>query len=127
MQKYARKNLFKTMLTLKEERVEAAKEGIENGAALRVLIDGAWGFASVGTFNLETLTSALSDACKMAKAASSKLKTPIKLVKGKAFEDKVLQNLAKTLHKFPIEDKIATTSAMAKTILSYDRRVKAAP
>ncbi|MEM3641874.1 MAG: DNA gyrase modulator, partial [Candidatus Bathyarchaeia archaeon] len=42
--------LFKTMLTLKEERVEAAKEGIENGAALRVLVGGAWGFASVGTF-----------------------------------------------------------------------------
>ena len=116
--------LFKTMLTLKEERVEAAKEGIENGAALRVLIDGAWGFASVGTFNLETLTSALSDACKMAKAASSKLKTPIKLAKGKAFEDKVLSKPRKNPSQISIEDKIATTSAMAKTILSYDRRVR---
>ena len=38
--------LFKTMLTIKEERVEAAKQGIENGAASRVLVNGAWGFAS---------------------------------------------------------------------------------
>ncbi|MBE0520098.1 TldD/PmbA family protein, partial [Candidatus Bathyarchaeota archaeon] len=45
--------LFKTMLTLKEERVEAAKQGIENGVALRVLVNGAWGFASVGTLNAE--------------------------------------------------------------------------
>ncbi|MEM2547063.1 MAG: DNA gyrase modulator [Candidatus Bathyarchaeia archaeon] len=45
--------LFKTMLTLKEGKVEAAKEGIENGVALKVLVNGAWGFASVGTFNLD--------------------------------------------------------------------------
>jgi predicted Zn-dependent protease len=38
------------MLTIKEERVEAAKEGIENGAALRVLVNGAWGFASWAHF-----------------------------------------------------------------------------
>jgi len=31
--------LFKTMLTLKEGRVEAAKQGIENGTALRVLVE----------------------------------------------------------------------------------------
>ncbi|MEM3055566.1 MAG: DNA gyrase modulator, partial [Candidatus Bathyarchaeia archaeon] len=116
--------LFKTMLTLKEERVEAAKEGIENGAALRVLVDGAWGFASVGTFNLETLSSALSDACKMAKAASLRLKTQIKLAKGKTFEDKVLAKPRKNPSQISIEDKITTTSAIAKTILSHDQRVK---
>ena len=79
--------LFKTMLTLKEGRVEAAKQGIENGAALRVLVNGAWGFASVGTLDFETLNEAISDACKMAKAASSRLKTPIKLIETKAIED----------------------------------------
>jgi len=35
--------LYKTSLTLKEERVEAAKQGIENGVAIRVLVNGAWG------------------------------------------------------------------------------------
>src|SRR5208283_3980280 len=66
--------LLKTMLTLKEERVEAAKQGIENGA---------WGFASVGSFDDEILESAVSDACRMAKMASSRLKTPIKLAEAK--------------------------------------------
>ncbi len=70
--------LCKTMLTLKEKNVEAAKQGIENGAAVRVLVNGAWGFASVGMLDPKTLTDAVSDACKMAKAASSKLKMPIK-------------------------------------------------
>lgn len=116
--------LFKTMLTLKEDRVEAAKQGIENGAALRVLMNGAWGFASVGTLDTETLTNAVSDACKMAKAASSRLKTPIKLIETKAVEDKVLVKTRKDPAKIPIEDKINTTLTMSNTILGYDSRVK---
>jgi TldD protein len=116
--------LFRTMLTLKEGRVEAAKQGIENGAALRVLVRGAWGFASVGNLDVETLTAAVSDACKMAKAASSRLKTPIKLVETKAVEDKVVMKPRKHPSKIPIEDKINTTVAMSNTILGYDKRVK---
>jgi len=116
--------LFKTMLTLKEDRVEAAKHGIENGAALRVLMNGSWGFASVGTLDTETLTNAVSDACKMAKAASSRLKTPIKLIETKAVEDKVLLKPRKDPSKIPIEDKINTTLTMSNTILGYDNRVK---
>jgi predicted Zn-dependent protease len=55
------------MVTLKEGRVEAAKEGVENGVALRVLMKGAWGFASVGILDVETMTSAITDACRMTK------------------------------------------------------------
>ncbi len=69
--------LYKTSLTLKEERVEAAKQGIENGVALRVLVNGAWGFASVGSLDSAILEDAVSDACRMAKLASERLKTPL--------------------------------------------------
>ena len=116
--------LSKTMLTLKEERVEAAKQGIENGTALRVLVNGAWGFASVGTLDTETLTNAVSDACKMAKAASLRLKEPIKLVKAKAVEDKVSMTPRKDPSKILIDDKINTALTMSKIILGYDNRIK---
>ena len=56
----------KTVLALKEERVEAAKQGIEKGVAIRVLVNGAWGFASVGSFEWNILEKAVSDACIMA-------------------------------------------------------------
>ena len=116
--------LFKTMLTLEEERVEAAKQGIENGAALRVLVNGAWGFASVGTLNAEILTNAVSDACKMAKAASLRLKKPIKLAEAKTVEDKVSMAPRKDPSKIPVEDKINTALTMSNTILGYDKRIK---
>jgi len=116
--------LFKTMLTLKEGRVEAARQGIENGAALRVLVKGAWGFASVGSLDVETLTGAVSDACKMAKAAGSRLKEPIKLVETEAVEDVVKLKPRKDPAKISIEEKIGTMLSMSKKILGYDKRIK---
>ena len=116
--------LYKTMLTLKEERVEAAKQGIENGVALRVLLNGAWGFASVGSFDAEILESTVSDACRMAKMASSRLKTPIKLAKTKVITDHVESKPKKNPAHIQMEDKIKTVSAVNKAILSFDARVK---
>jgi TldD protein len=116
--------LYKTMLTMKEGRVEAAKQGIESGVALRVLVNGAWGFASVGSFKPEILASAVSDACKMAKTASSRLKNPIKLAEIKTVEDRVQVKPKKDPSKISMEDKIKTALAINKTTLTHDKRVK---
>ncbi|MEM2419438.1 MAG: TldD/PmbA family protein [Candidatus Bathyarchaeia archaeon] len=116
--------LHKTTLTVKEENVEAVREGFENGVALRVLINGAWGFASVGSFDAKVLVDAVSQACKMAKVASLKLKNPIKLAKGKAIEDQIVVKPKKNPSEIPIEDKIKTTLAISKKVLEYDNRVK---
>jgi TldD protein len=116
--------LSKTMLTVKEGRVEAAKQGIEHGVALRVLVNGAWGFASVGYLHAAALTSAVSDACKMAKAASSKLKTPLKLAEAKAMEDHVQAKPKKKPTEILMEDKIKTALSVNKAILGFDKRVK---
>jgi TldD protein len=116
--------LFKTMLTLKEGRVEAAKQGIEEGVALRVLVNGAWGFASVGSLNPEILTDAISEACKMAKAASLRLKNPIKLAEAKVVDDRVRIKPRKKPSEVSMEDKIKTASSINKNTLSFDKRVK---
>lgn len=116
--------LFKTMLTVKEEKVEAVREGIENGVAIRVLVNGAWGFASVCSFDASVLSDATSHACKMAKTASLKLKNPIKLAESKAVEDRVLVKPKKNPTEIPIENKIKTTLTIAKNVLEYDNRVK---
>jgi TldD protein len=116
--------LYKTTLTLKEGRVEAAKQGIENGVALRVLMKGLWGFASVGSLNAEPLRSAVSDACKMAKTASSRLKTPIKLAQTKTVRDRVHIKSKKNPSTILMEDKIKTALALNKATLGHDKRVK---
>ncbi|MEM2547062.1 MAG: TldD/PmbA family protein, partial [Candidatus Bathyarchaeia archaeon] len=60
----------------------------------------------------------------MAKAASARLKNPIKLVECKAFEDKVVAKPRKNPAQISMEDKIKTTSAIASTILNYDNRLR---
>jgi TldD protein len=116
--------LYKTMLTLKEGRVEAAKQGIENGVALRVLVNGAWGFASVGSLNAEVLMNTVSDACKMAKNAGSRLKTPIKLAETTTVEDRVQIKPKKKPSTILMEDKINTALLINKATLGYDKRIK---
>lgn len=117
-------NLYKTMLSLKEERVEAAKQGIENGVAIRVLVNGAWGFASVGSLDSAILESAAMDACKMAKLASSRLKTPIKLANVRIINDRVLSKPKKNPTDIEMEQKIRTALMVNKTSLNYDKRIK---
>jgi TldD protein len=116
--------LRRTSLTLKEGRVEAAKQGIEKGAALRVLVKGAWGFASVGSFDTEVLTEAISDACKMASGAVPKLKKPIKLTRTKAVQDTVVLEPKKDPSKIAVEDKIGLAMGVNDAALGSDRRVK---
>ena len=116
--------LYKTALTLKEERVEAAKQGIENGVAIRVLVNGAWGFASVGSLDNVILEEAASDACRMAKLASARLKTPIKLAPAKAVEDRVLLKPKKNPADIQMEEKIKTTLRLNKASLDFDKRIK---
>lgn len=116
--------ITKTSLTLKEERVEAAKRGIENGVAIRVLVNGAWGFASVGSFEESILVNAVSDACIMAKLASERLRTPIKLSAAKVIEDRVVAKPKKNPADIVMEDKIKTAGEVNKAILGFDNRIK---
>ncbi len=117
-------DLRKTMFTMKEGRVETAKQGTENGIAIRVLVDGAWGFASVGSFEAAVLIGAVSDSCAMAKAASKNLKTPIALAAAKPIEDKVTAKPKKNPADVSIEEKISTSTVLTQTATKQDRRVK---
>ncbi|MCL2642900.1 MAG: TldD/PmbA family protein [Candidatus Bathyarchaeota archaeon] len=116
--------LYKTMFTLKEARVEAAKQGIEHGVALRVLVNGAWGFASVGSFDGDILLSAVSNACVMAKTASLQLKNPIKLASANPVIDNVEVKSKKNPADIDMEDKINNLLQINKTIQTYDPRIK---
>jgi len=116
--------LFKTLLTTKDGEVEAAKEGTENGAGIRVLAKGAWGFLTLGTLDQKLLKQAVEEAFKMAKAASFKVKTPVKLAETKAIKDRVVAKPRRDPREIPIKEKIDVALAMDKAIFSYDRRVK---
>jgi TldD protein len=112
------------MFTMKEGRVEAAKQGIENGVAIRALVNGAWGFASAGSLDAQVLVELISDACSMARAASVRLKNPIKLAETKPVEDHVEAKSQQKPSEISIEEKINTASATTQVTLKWDKRIK---
>jgi len=116
--------LFKTLLTTKDGRVEGAKEGIEGGAGVRVLANGAWGFVSLGKLEPKLLTVAVDEAVRLAKAASLRVKKPVKLAEVKTIEDRVLAKPRKNPQDVSMEEKIDNVLAMDKTIFGYDKRIR---
>jgi TldD protein len=117
-------NLFKTLLTTKDGRVEVAKEGAESGAAVRVLVNGAWGFVSLGKMEPKLLTEAADEAVRLAKAVSQKVKSPVKLSEVKAVEERVVANPRKSLQDFSMEEKIGDALLMDEIVFGYDKRIK---
>ena len=117
-------DLFSTTLTIKDGRVEAVRKGIENGAAVRVFVEGAWGFASLGTLKGPSLKKSVAEAYKMTKAASLHMKTLTKLADVKAVEAKVTTKPKKDPKEVSFKKKIDLLLTEDKAVFGYDRRVK---
>ena len=117
-------SLFKTLLTTKDGMVEGAKEGTENGAGVRALVNGAWGFVSLGKLAPKLLTEAVDDAVRLAKAASFRVKSPVKLAEAKTVEDRVVAKPRRNPRDVSMEEKIDNALRMDKTIFGYDNHIR---
>jgi TldD protein len=114
----------KTILIIKDGRLETIKEGMEKGIAIRVLVNGAWGFASPAITDNQTLTKTITTLCKMAKNASQHLKKPVKLAETKTIKDKVKLKSLKSPNEVSLDEKIDLTLNMNKKTFEYDKRIK---
>jgi TldD protein len=117
-------NIFKTMLATKDGTVEGAKEGTESGAGVRVLVNGAWGFVSLGKLEPKLLTEAVDEAVRLAKAASLRVKSAVKLADVKSVEDRVVVKSKKSPQNVSMEEKIGVALAMDRTVFGYDKRIR---
>ncbi len=116
--------LFKTLLTTKDGNVEGAKEGFEQGAGIRVLFDGAWGFVSLGKIEPNLLTNAIFDAVKLAKATSLQIKSPIRLAPVKTVQKIITSKPKKNPWDVSIEEKIDNALRIDKTAFNFDNQIK---
>ncbi len=114
---------FVEYLQMEDGRVNALTQRLERGVAIRVLADGAWGFVSTG--DLDSLDSAVSDACKMAKAAAKTRREQIELTDIRSYEEIVKMNVKRDPRYVPIEEKIKYMGDMTKAIRDFDERITA--
>src|SRR4029079_15913407 len=66
-------------ISVKSGRVEGAALGETDGFGVRVLVDGAWGFAASDRFDLAEADRVGALAVRVAKASATALRRPVKL------------------------------------------------
>ena len=79
-----------TSISLRDGVVEAMAGGRDTGAAVRVLYRGAWGFSYTSRLTHEGLRATLEGALAAARAASERVKSPVRVAELPALEDRVL-------------------------------------
>ena len=68
----------RTTINLKDGKGKAI-HGIDSGTAIRVLVDGAWGFVSVASSDLEAIKARVKDAAGLAKLGAAYTQLPVSL------------------------------------------------
>ncbi|MCC6729282.1 MAG: TldD/PmbA family protein [Chthonomonadales bacterium] len=63
-----------------DERVRGILDTEDVGLGVRVIVDGAWGFAGTGTLTREEAMRAAAQAVAIARASASTLRSPVRLV-----------------------------------------------
>ncbi|MFW9855371.1 MAG: metallopeptidase TldD-related protein [Candidatus Thorarchaeota archaeon] len=82
-----------------------AISGSDGGTAIRILADGAWGFASIVSMELDVLKSGVRDAYHLAKLGANHIRDPIDLYPVEPKTDDVQIKLQVDPREIPTEEK----------------------
>lgn len=90
-----------TQIELKGNEVSKAMSGSESGACVRVLFNGAWGFASTPDQDEASVKEAADKAARMSKGISERIKEKTCLAPVKPATDEVTVGMKKTFLTYP--------------------------
>ncbi|MHC1586264.1 MAG: metallopeptidase TldD-related protein [Candidatus Hecatellaceae archaeon] len=117
-------NSWRTLITVKDGRVEVSREGFEQGVGVRVLADGAWGYASTPRLSREAVLEAVEKAYRLARAVGLRVKEPIRLAETRAERVKTGWKIKEPPLKFEVEGKAELALELNRKLLKADSRVK---
>src|SRR5215207_8662794 len=99
-------------IAIKTGRVEGVASGESEGFGVRVLVDGAWGFASSHVLTLEEADRVAADAVRIARASATALREPTGLDDRPASHGTYETPLEEDPFTVPLERKIADLLAV---------------
>ena len=115
---------WRTSITAREGKIETAREGFTAGVGVRVLAGGAWGYASTTRLDLEGVLEAVEAAFKLARAASFKVKDPVRLAEVKAERVKAAWRVNREPLKVSVEEKAGMVQGLNRRLMEADERIK---
>jgi len=96
----------------------------DEGWALRVFVNGAWGLSSLPISKQENLKEAVERAYKIAKLSSSFLKEKYRLKDIKTYVVNVSTKIKKDFENISFEEKIELVKNLDSSIRNFDSRIK---
>ena len=94
-------------IEVKNRRVSALQESAGLGLGVRVIVDGAWGFAGVADVSAAEVEAAARLACRVARAGAPHRRAPVALAPVAAAVARYATPLARDPFEVPLADKIA--------------------
>lgn len=118
-------SLNRSSIEYKDGSVHNINKQIDEGASIRVLVDGAWGFVSTSDLDLSTLKASVKDAHSLAIGASKARREPIQLAEAQPEEDTVAAQFTKDPREVNPRDKIRYAENLWREIKQLDKRMSA--
>ena len=116
---------WETIVT-RNAKIRRIDIGSSKGFGIRVIVNGAWGFASHHEINRDTIIEVAKRAVEIARASSMVKREDVKLAPLKPVRDKYETPLIKDPFKIPIEDKLELLIESDKRILAKGDLIKVA-
>jgi len=103
-----------TSLELKDGELKRAVYGVEEGAGIRVLVNGAWGFCATTSLDQNSLMDSMKKAIKLARGSSQRRKEKTVLADAELGKGEVLWKPKVDTADVPIEEKFELVQEMYK-------------
>lgn len=97
---------FSERVHTKNGAADAMTSSRSRGVGVRVIADGAWGFAATASLEALDIASTARQAVDLARAAATTLKEPVKLADLEPAVDEVRAQVARDPRDVPLEDRL---------------------
>jgi TldD protein len=114
-----------TSIVVGDNAIDQATSSFNEGIGIRVLANGAWGFAATSDTSQVEVQQAVESAFKMAKGTGEHLKEKVQIASVQEVKDSLKSEAKKPFSKVPIEDKIKLALDLCKVIRD-DRSITSA-
>ncbi|MDD5425341.1 MAG: TldD/PmbA family protein [candidate division Zixibacteria bacterium] len=115
----------KEALRVADTHVESFSRDLNAGVGIRVLFDGAWGFAATALLTPAQLKKTAGQALQIARASTLTKHEPVKLAEQEAFVDHYRSDCKKDPFEVPTEDKINLLMQVTE-LLRKSKKIKTA-
>jgi TldD protein len=118
-------SLNRSNIQYKDGQVHSIGKQIEEGASIRALAGGAWGFVSTSDLKLAGLKASVKDAYSLATRAGKAQREPIQLAEARPEEDTVEVHFTKDPKEVNPRDKIKYAENLWREIKQLDKNMSA--